>query len=202
MHIDISRLDKRQAYRLMIQSIVPRPVAWVLSDNGNGTFNVAPFSYFNGICSSPPLLMISVGKKPGGSKKDTWTNILERDDFVVHIASRALAESVTKTSAALAHGESELDLAGLKTTPLEGSRLPRLVGPKIAFACRKHRILELGDGPQGVIFGQMLHAFVDEEVARQEGDELVIDALKLDPIARLGGDDYGFLGDTVTVPRP
>jgi flavin reductase (DIM6/NTAB) family NADH-FMN oxidoreductase RutF len=202
MHIDLSTLSKRQIHQLMIQSIIPRPVAWVLSDNGNATYNLAPFSYFSGISSDPPLLMLSVGHKPDGSRKDTWVNVLQREDFVVHIAPRDLAEKVTETSVALPHGESELDVTGLQTTEMPGSRLPRVVGPRIALACTKFQILEIGNGPQGLIFGQIQHVYVDDDVVREQGDKLHIDASKVHPVARLGGDDYGFLGDTQTVPRP
>lgn len=202
MDLDLSSLSKGEIHRLLTQCILPRPVAWVLSDNGNGTYNLAPFSYFSGLSSAPPLLLISVGRKPGGARKDTWVNVVERDDFVVHIPPRELAEAVTQTSATLPHGESELDLTGLATVPMEGSRLPRVVGPKIALACRKYQVIEVGDGPQGLILGEIRRLHLDDDVARREGESLLIDPLKVNPVARLGGNDYGFLGDILTVPRP
>ena len=82
MHFDLSELSPNRVYYTMIQTLVPRPIAWVLTDNGNDSFNLAPFSYFNGVASDPPLLMISVGKKPDGTLKDTRTNIIERNEFV------------------------------------------------------------------------------------------------------------------------
>jgi len=200
--VDFAALSPARAYHLMIQAIVPRPIAWVLSDHGNGAFNLAPFSYFMGITSDPPLLMISVGHKRDGTRKDTWTNIAERDDFVVHIGSAEHAAAITATAESLPHGESELGLAELETTPLAGSRLPRVVGPRIALACRRHRILELGNRPQGVIVGEIRAAWIDEAVVDTSGEHPRIDPRALDPLARLGGDDYAILGDVRTVTRP
>jgi len=202
MHLSFTELSPRQIYRLMTQTIVPRPIAWVLSDNGDGGFNLAPFSYFNGICSTPPLCMISVGHKRDGSKKDTWRNIEERADYVLHITSAEHAELVSATAASLPHGESEITASGLSTAPLEGSRLPRVVGPKVALVCRKHRILELGEGPQGVIFGEITAAWIDDEVVLETDGNPLLDPRRLDPLSRLGGNDYGTLGDVRSVERP
>jgi flavin reductase (DIM6/NTAB) family NADH-FMN oxidoreductase RutF len=202
MDIDLSTLPKGQVYRLMIQTIVPRPVAWVLSDNGDGGFNLAPFSYFNGITSDPPIVMISVGHKRDGSKKDTWRNIEERDDFVVHITPTDLAPAMTATSASLPHGESELDASGLETTDLAGFRLPRIIGPRIAFGCRKHQIVEVGAAKQGVIFGEIVRTWIDDDIVSADAKGILVDAKKLDPLARLGGNDYGSLGEVFTVDRP
>ena len=202
MNVDFQDLTQGQIYHLMIQTIVPRPIAWVLSDSGGGSWNLAPFSYFNGISSAPPLCMLSIGHKKDGSRKDTWVNIDERQDFVVHISSSEHADSVTASSRSLDHGESEVELGGLQTVPFEGSRLPRLVGPRVAFACRKHRILELGEGPQGVVFGEIHAAWLDDSIVRQQDGRLRVDAVALDPLARLGGEEYASLGDVFVVKRP
>lgn len=202
MIIDLAEYSAGKIYNLFIQTIIPRPVAWVLTDNGNDTYNLAPISYFNGISSSPPLIMISVGKKPDGSLKDTWLNIAERDHFVIHIAHRELAEQVTASSRTLPHGESEVDLLGLQTVPFGNFSLPRLVTPRIAFACEKHEIFELGSVPQGVILGRVLAVHLDESIATMSEGRLKVDARKLDPLARLGGNEYGLLGDIIEVERP
>ncbi len=140
MYIDLSELSPNQVYYSMIQTLVPRPVAWVLSDNGTrsasgaASYNLAPFSYFTGISSKPPTIMISVGKKPDGSFKDTRVNIEARGQFVVHIAHRELAPSVTESSRTLAHGESELDRLDLDLADFADFRLPRIAGCRVAMA--------------------------------------------------------------------
>ena len=203
MYVQLESLTKSQVHSWLVQLIVPRPVAWVLSDNGNGSHNLAPFSYFTGIASDPPLLLVSVGRKPDGTRKDTWVNVVERSDFVVHIASRELLEEVSRSSATLPHGESELDLIGLETALMEGSRLPRVVGPKIAMACSCHRVIEVGNAPQGLLLGEIGSVYIDDTLVSREGrDAITVDPLRVDPISRLGGDDYGLLGETRTVRRP
>jgi len=85
MLLRLDQFEAAQRYYLMSQTLVPRPVAWVLSENATGSYNLAPFSYFNAICSTPPLIMFSIGKKPDGADKDTRRNIIERKRFTVHI---------------------------------------------------------------------------------------------------------------------
>ena len=202
MLIDLSERTASQIYHIMVQTIIPRPIAWVLSDNGTGTYNVAPFSYFNGICSTPPLIMISVGRKTNGTRKDTWVNIEARSEFVVHISNRALIHDVVATSASLPHGESELSLVNLTTVKVEGFRLPRIAGPKVAMFCEKHAIHEVGDGPQGLILGRINAVWYDDKVAREDGRRLFIDAASIDAIARLGRSDYALFGETMTIAPP
>ena len=108
MHIDLSSLNSRRVYHLMTQTIIPRPIAWVLSINEDKSHNLAPFSYFNAVCSDPPLMMLSMGKKPDGSSKDTVTNLQVGAECIVHIAHAAQAEVVTQTAASIAYGDSEV----------------------------------------------------------------------------------------------
>lgn len=202
MLIDFNALSGRAAYHVMVQTIIPRPIAWVLSDNGDGGHNLAPFSYFNGVTGSPPLIMISVGRKPGGERKDTWVNIDARQHFVVHLPSRDEGEAMVASSEPLAHGHSEVTKLGLKTTREQDWPLPRLAGSRLAMWCERYQIIEVGDGPQGLILGRIRAMFLDDAAARQEGDRIHIDPAALDPIARLGGQDYVLFGEKVTIARP
>jgi len=203
MRLDLDRLSPAEVYGLMIRTIVPRPIAWVLSDNGDETFNVAPFSYFNGVTSRPPTLSISIGRKRDKSKKDTWRNIEERGHFVVHIPHREQAEPVAQTAASLPFGESEIPLAGLQVTNEAGWPLPRLRDARVAMLCRNHQIVEIGEAPQGLVIGEILSMHLaDEIVTTNEGAVPDISATTLDPLARLGGDDYSGIGPAFTVARP
>ena len=203
MILDFAELSANRIYFTMIQAVIPRPVAWVLSDNGDGDYNLAPFSYFNAVCSDPPLVALSIGKKADGSLKDTRRNIVERGEFTVHIAHRELAGVVTGTSAELGVGVSELAAAGLATEPFGEFRLPRLRDCRVAFACERYQVLELGPLPQALILGLVKAVYIDDAVVEQgEKGRFTIDPLKLDPISRLGGDLYGMLGEVVSIPRP
>ena len=119
MYVNLDALSPNQVYFSIIQTLIPRPIAWVLSENADGGFNLAPFSYFNAVCSDPPLVMLSIGRKPDGSPKDTRVNIEQRERFVIHIAHRELAKQVTESSATLDYGDSEVARLGLETVPFE-----------------------------------------------------------------------------------
>lgn len=189
-------------YKLMIQAIIPRPIAWVLSVNPNGSFNVAPFSFFNGVASEPPLFMIGIGRKDDDSRKDTWVNIDERKNFVVHIPSADMAQPMVNTSKALPFGESELALDRLETVEVEGWALPRLRGPRVAMLSEKHKIYEVGSERSGMILGEIKQIWVDDSVMSENHGRLTLDPKKIDPVTRLGGLSYGFLGAVKELPRP
>lgn len=201
MLIESKTLSPQQMYFLLIGTVIPRPIAWVLSDNG-GSYNLAPFSFFNAITSEPPILMISAGWKDDSIRKDTWVNIQERSDFVVHIPSAEHGQHVVATSATLAHGESELTRLNLTTEKVEGFRLPRIVGPKVAFFCEKHQIIEIGTAPQALILGEVKKVWMDDTIVMMHNNRLKVDPAKLDPLARLGGASYSLLGEMFDIKRP
>lgn len=204
MDVDFTALPSPDCYRLMIQAIVPRPVAWVLSDNGDKTMNLAPYSFFTGISSNPPLLMFSAGKKSDGSPKDTLRNAQERTHFVVHIAHKELAAAVTESSRTLPHGESELTALGLGTVPFAEFPLPRLSDCRIAMGCELHQTMQLDGVSQTLVFGRITRMFIDDSIVTGAGTGAapVLDLSLLDPIGRLGGNDYTTFGQVLNVPRP
>lgn len=202
MEVDLDRLNPTQKYFLMTQTVIPRPIAWVLTANGNGSHNLAPFSYFNAVCSDPPLVAISVGWKSEGTRKDTWTNIESRERFVIHIAGREMLSVLNESSIALPHGESEVQRLGLETVAFGGFDLPRLRLARVAFACRRYVIHELGPKRQALILGRIVSAYLDDGVVRRRGSGFEVLAAALDPIARLGGGEYAMLTDYTKLPRP
>ena len=203
MILDLSALKPAQVYFHMIQTLVPRPIAWVLSEIKQDRYNLAPFSYFNAVCSDPPLIMLSVGKKPDGSFKDTRVNIEQRRDFVVHIAHSDMLQDLNQSSATLDADISELDQLGIETTMFEGSRLPRIRACKVAYACECYQIHELGSTPQSIIYGRVNHIYIDDDITSvNEKGRLKVHADKLEPIARLGADEYMSFGDIIRMNRP
>ena len=218
MQIDFSRLSPSARYFLMTQTIIPRPVAWVLTrnddddDNGGApSFNLAPFSYFCAVCSDPALLMISIGEKPAGGDKNTAHNIRARGRFVIHIAPQKLARALNETSASLPYGESEIDKVGLSLTAFAddddraaAERLPRLRESPLAFDCRLQRTLEIGaKETQTLFFGEIERAFADDNATRVDAkNRVIVDAAKIDPLARLGAGAYAALGGIIDLQRP
>ncbi len=201
MIIDFDELTGTQAYHLMTQTVIPRPVAWILTENESGNYNLAPFSFFTAVCSTPPILMFSVGKKPTGEIKDTRRNIERTKGFVLHIASLEQASDMTESSRTLDYGVSEVDHSKLALNRDWQKPLPRLDQCQVAMYCELHKVDEIGDNKQGVIYGEVKHMFVSDSIATHT-DRLRIDVAKLNPIARLGGSEYAGLGSVITIPRP
>lgn len=201
MNIDLATLSASSVYHLMVQSLIPRPIAWVLSEYEGGGFNVAPFSYFNAISSDPPLLMLSIGKKPGGDIKDTRMNIIERSYFVIHLPHCAQAEQVNTSSKTLAAGNSELQLIDEELCEFEGFSLPRIKNCPVAFACERYRVEDI-TSTQALIIGRVKQIYLADEVVHTEAGRLHVDAKAVDPLMRLGGTQYASLGAIFAIDRP
>ncbi|MCZ7598659.1 MAG: flavin reductase family protein [Gammaproteobacteria bacterium] len=204
MIIDLSTQSAAQVYFSLIQTVIPRPIARVLSENATaGSFNLAPFSYFNAVCSDPPLIMVSIGRKPDGSFKDTKVNIEERPAFVIHLVDETTLDAMNASSATLAYGESELAAAGLATTAFEGFSLPR-PGPRQG----RLRVPALpgdpvGATPQSLVLGQVERIFVDDSVVGEDGKgRAKVLAEKIRPLGRLGPNEYVTFGEIVRRVRP
>jgi flavin reductase (DIM6/NTAB) family NADH-FMN oxidoreductase RutF len=201
--IDLNTLSPTDVYFSMIQTLVPRPIAWVLSENADGRFNLAPFSYFTAVSSNPPLVMISVGKKPDGSDKDTHVNIKTRQHFVIHIPSREQLEVMNQSSATLPAEQSEVDELHLETVSFAGFSLPRLKDAKIAFGCECYEIHNIGNTPQAMILGRVDKIYIDDEVLVFDAkNRYKVDTNKLDPVARLGASEYLLGGEVTKLDRP
>ncbi len=202
MILQLDQFKASQRYYLMSQTLVPRPIAWVLSENATGNYNLAPFSYFNAICSAPPLIMLSIGKKADGSDKDTRRNIIERKHFTVHIASTRSLEALNKSASPLEENDSELDAFDLATTNFDGFALPRLTDCKIAYACKLHDVHILGKVEQAVIYGEIQSIYIDDSVASEdEKGRTKVDVEKLQPVSRLGASEYLQPGKVATLKR-
>ncbi len=207
MEIDFSTINPSERYFAMVQSIIPRPIAWVLTVNENKSYNLAPYSFFTGICSDPALVIISAGKKINeinkGDLKDTRLNILERKKFVIHIAGTRHLDVLNHSAKELSYGESEVEWLDLNTTSFADFELPRLSDCDIALGCSLYRIDEVGNNAQAVIYGEIEKFYVNDELASvNDRGRLVIEAAKVDPLARLGGSDYSGLGKPLRAERP
>ena len=207
MYIDLQKQKPSAAYFTIIQTVMPRPVAWILSPNrcngGEPTYNLAPFSYFCPVCSDPPLAVVSIGIKPDGSSKDTLVNVSERRFFTIHIAHKELLDALNATSANMPYGVSEAAELGLDLAPFEKAAVPRLKAARIAFACELERVMPVGHGEQKLIFARLQSVWIDDETIIQDTKgRLKVDASQVSPIARLGGGEYAYLGEVLSLKRP
>src|SRR5436190_18980142 len=146
MLLDFTALRPRDAYGWMISTILPRPIAWVSTISADGKTNLAPFSFFQGVCANPPTLMFVPVNLRDGTKKDTVRNIEQVPEFVVNLVSFELAEKMNRTSALLPYGESEFDAFGIASAPSERVRPPRVAAAPVAFECTLDRFVHIGEG--------------------------------------------------------
>ena len=194
MRIDPAYLDAETAYRLITGVVVPRPIAWVTSLSGSGVLNLAPFSAFTFVSPKPPMLAISVGRK-GGIYKDTAQNILNNEEYVVHIADSSLMTAVHESSTEHPPDVSEVEELRLSTLPGERIKVPRLAAAPIAMECRFRQCLEFGETRSRLIVGEVLVFHIRDGLLNNGK----IETKALDPIARIAGPRYAKLGEIVTL---
>ena len=195
VEIDPAQLDRRAAYKLMISLIVPRPIAWVSSISPGGSLNLAPFSYFNGISSHPPVVMIAVGARRG-ERKDTWRNIESTREFTVNVVVPDLVDAMVLSSAEFPPEVDEFKEAGV--TPLASTKIkpPRIAESPVSMECTLEKIVEVAG--TALILGRVVLYHVREDLL-VEGS---VDPRKLMPVARLGDDYYSHLGEVFKRSRP
>lgn len=194
MRIDPAHLDAETAYRLITGVVVPRPIAWVTSLSASGVVNLAPFSAFTFVSPKPPMLAISVGRK-GGIYKDTAQNILNNEEYVVHIADSSLMTAVHESSTEHPPDVSEVEELRLSTLPGERIKVPRLAAAPVAMECRFRQCLEFGETRSRLIVGEVLVFHIRDGLLNNGK----IETGALDPIARIAGPRYAKLGEIVTL---
>lgn len=204
MELDLTELTGPERYRLLVASVIPRPIAFVSTIDVNGTTNLAPFSYFSVVTSRPALISVSIGQRVwqgARQKKDTLQNIEATGEFIVNMATEPLLVQVNQASADYPPGTSEIHALGLTEVPAKRVRPPRIAESPLHLECRVHRVILLGDEPQvGLVIGEVVQYHADPSVLDAQG--LVPDAGLLQPLARLGGTEYAGLGQRYAVPRP
>lgn len=192
--------DFRQNYRLMVGTVVPRPIAWVSTISKDGHVNLAPFSFFTCVGQDPPLVSISVGKSPE-SIKDTTSNILETKGYVIHVVANGFEEQMNITSDNFPSNIDEFKEAGLNAVPSENVLAPRVENIPVAMECEFRHMLTNGNGHKvNLVIGEVLCWHIRKDVAMEEGK--YIDPLKLKPLGRLAGNDYCRTQDIFAMQRP
>jgi len=191
-------LPPRDAYRLMLSVVAPRPIAWVSTIGADGTLNLAPFSFFNGVGGTPPTIMFSVGQRKGKAK-DTLRNVQETGEFVVNIVSEELAEAMNITSGEWEYEVNEFELAGLETAPSVDVKPPRVALAPVAMEAKVTQIVPVIGTTSTMVLGRILRYHIREEMLRSNG---LVDATLVRPITRLGGDEYATIGRVFSMARP
>lgn len=195
MHIDPNSTSPQDNYKLLTNLVVPRPIAWVTSQNSEGVINLAPFSFFNAIGSDPLYLIISIGNKDDGSLKDTAANIITSGEFVVNLVTEDLLSAMNISAANFPSDESELTAVGLHAAASKRIKVPRVEEAKASLECVLHSQQPLGI--YTLIIGQVVMFHVDDALL---GDRLHINGFA--PIGRMGSPAYYCrTSDRFEVPR-
>lgn len=183
MIIDPSELDAHSIYKLLIGSVVPRPIAWVSSRSRDDVLNLAPYSFFTAVSREPPMLAISIGPRTGGEDypKDTLTNLRESQEFVINIVSVVLGNAMQESSINYPPEIDEFERAGVTPAPCEVVNTPRVAEAGISMECTVEHMLRLG--ADYLVIGRMQRFHVDDALYSNGR----IDTQGLDPLGRMAG---------------
>jgi len=182
--------------------VIPRPIGWISSVAACGTVNLAPYSFFNGVSTDPPMVMFSSGSRLGGTSKDSIANAEETGEFVCNMVSWDLRHLMNETSASVPPEANEFELAGLEMEPSTLISAPRVKAALIHMECKTHQVVSLpaaGDGGANAIcIGRVIGIHINDEILTNG----LINVEKIRPVARLGYMDYASIKSVFTIKRP
>jgi flavin reductase (DIM6/NTAB) family NADH-FMN oxidoreductase RutF len=211
MIVTPSDLPHSELYGILLNSVAPRPIAWVSTISPSGQHNLAPFSFFNCVCVDPPLLAFAPGMRPvreatperdksHGEAKDTLRNVRETGEFVVNSVTYDLREAMNSTSGEYDRSVDEFELAKLTPEPSRAVRPPRVAESPISFECKLHQILDFSSAPTSgsLVIGQIV-AIHMKDAHLKDGK---LDRNSLDLIGRMGGIQYTRTTQRFEMVRP
>lgn len=193
--VDPKDLDPAATYRLLVGSVIPRPIAWVTSGAAPKSVNLAPFSSFAWVSQHPAMLGFTVNRRPSG-RKDTIRNIEEDGEYVVNIAHDRMLTALHASSAHLAPDESEVEAVGLDLLPSSVVAVPRLAGVPISMECVFDRTIQFSPTGGEFVVGTVVGWHIDPAVMVGER----IDSALVRPLGRLAGPRYTQLGEVIELP--
>lgn len=178
MILDFSTLDEAQKYKTMSNTIFPRPIAWVSTED-DGVVNLAPFSYFTPLSSEPPLVIVSIGHKENGDPKDTLANILKNKVCTINFAHKELLDDLINSSEDLPHNISECEQFNIATKSVLDDYPPMVTDAKCALFCKFVKTVELGSRFEPIIL-EVKQVYIDNQNVDEKGH------ITLENIARVG----------------
>ncbi len=193
MNFTLADLSTNERYKLLISTIVPRPIAWISSLNTNGSVNLAPFSAFNYMGSDPAIIAVSPAEG-----KQTLDNIRREKEFVVNIVTVDLLKAMNLTATDFPIGISELEIAGLSALPSVHMKAPRVAQSPVQMECKLHTILEIGRNR--VVIAEVLELHIADKLI--DSKKFYVDSSGLDALGRMGGaGGYSTTRDSLTQTR-
>ncbi|MGP4015041.1 flavin reductase family protein [Saccharopolyspora sp. 5N708] len=199
MVIDPEPLDARSTYKLLIGSVVPRPIAWVSTQSADGVRNLAPISFFTVVGRKPPRVSLTMQPRSDGKTlKDTFVNIRDTGQFVANMATFPQATHVHRSAIEYPSDVDEFDVLGLEAAPSEVVRPPRVREAPIALECEVFQIFSSPDGLGNIVWGNVVRFYIRDDLYLPSGR---IDTAALAPIGRLAA-EYSVTDNAFVPPLP
>lgn len=200
MLFDFATMKERDIYKLLVSTVVPRPIAWVVTRDLNGTLNAAPFSFFNVLSSDPPLVAIGIGGHSPGNVKDTGGNIRRHGQFTVCLVDAARAEAMNVTAVEFGPEVDEIAEAGLTVAPSTRIDVPRIAESPVALECERFATLEVSD-QRALVLGRVVAMHIRDDCVMDPA-RAYVDTAKLDLIGRMAGaGGYTYTREQFQMPR-
>lgn len=191
-------MPPRDAARMFLSIVAPRPIAWVSTVSAEGVRNLAPFSFFNAVAGNPPTVMLAIGQRQG-RPKDTLRNVQETGEFVINLVDEALAAAMNLTSGEWESSLDEFQLANLAAVASLEVKPPRVAAAPVAMEARLTQIVPVAGTTATLVLGRIVRFHIRAGLLRPNG---LIDAAALRPITRLGGEEYATIGSVFAMARP
>lgn len=199
MLFDFREIPGKECYKLLVSTVTPRPIAWVVSQDAQGVLNAAPFSFFNVFSGDPAVVAIGIGNRKPGQAKDSRANIRETGEFVVNLVAEWNAEAMNITGIEFDPSIDELAQAGLSPAPSTRIRPPRIAESPVAMECELMQIIDVGEG--GLVLGRVLAMHVQDEFVL-DAEKYYIDTPNLKLLGRMHGRGwYARTSDLFDMPR-
>lgn len=199
MLFDFDTLAPQDAYKLVVSSVVPRPIAWVVSQDAEGRVNAAPYSFFNAFSDNPVVVGIGCGPRPEGALKDTAENIRATGQFVVCLVPETAVHGMVVTAVDFPPGTDELAEAGLTTTPSSRVRPPRIAESPVAMECETFQLVPAGR--HTIVLGRVIAMHIRDD-CMLNAEKFYVDTPKLGLVGRMHGRGwYARTTDRFEVPR-
>ena len=198
MKFDPANASTLDIVRIFYRVLIPRPIAWVSTKSKDGIDNLAPFSFYGGVCANPPIVSLGIGRR-GDNQKDTARNLIETEECVIHLSTDEMSETIVKSSSEIDSQISEFEMCELvrKEADVVGAKI--VGGMPVAMEGRLYKHLEVGKGPVDFILVEIIKFHIDDAYLDFRGYP---DAEKLNPLSRLGGREYSSIGNIWTIDRP
>ncbi len=200
MLFEMDKLSAINAYKLLVSTVVPRPIAWVSTRDLDGSINAAPFSFFNAMSGQPPIICFGIAGRAPGDAKDTGNIIRRTGDFVVNLVDQARAEAMNVTAIEFGPEVDEFKEAGLTALDSVKVRAPRIAESPVAMECERLVIVEVGID-RAVVMGKILAMHIRDDCV-MDAERCYVDTPRLDLVGRMhGGGWYARTTDRFEMPR-